>query len=47
MIIGEVYRVPGTNINEFNETYEQILHTIANESKHAKRANFQNCHIRA
>ena len=33
MIIGEVYRVPDTNINKFNETYEQILHTIANESK--------------
>ncbi len=33
MIIGAAHRVPGTNINDFNETYEQILHTIADESK--------------
>ena len=32
-VVGEVYRVPGTNLRLFMETYERVVKALANESQ--------------
>ena len=45
LILGEVYRVPNTNVLYFNETYENILATVMNEKKELLIGSDQNLNL--